>query len=217
MLANANRSYWTIQNESHQSCWWTDSGLTPTIGGAGSNLLGPGEQYESPAGAASPDVIMIVGSSGRQQFSAFEVSLTPNVGSLNTLAVYGTNSLSAQVLGGGHVYSEVLRWEQRVQVSVWAPTAKLREALTDAFISVIGTDDKPFLDLGDGTSSFFRLSAPPVYKDDGQLSKNIYESHTIYTAEYSILSNYAATQVGETTTTYQLPDVNQSIPLIQGV
>ena len=134
------------------------------------------------------------------------VSAFPNGSSVT---VSGSRGVKCNIGGSGTITQEVLRVEQRMQISVWAPTAfsnsgnpaidnplSLRSAITDVIISNIGSEANPFLITADGKYVRVKLSAPPRYVDDSQSDYNVYESHIIFTAEYAYYNTDNATQVG---------------------
>jgi hypothetical protein len=109
----------------------------------------------------------------------------------------------------GTVLTFASRFEQRIQVSTWTPNASsstnnlafdenagLRASVCDAIISNVGTDMNMWYDLPDATALRLRLSALPTYIDDSQTDYNLYVSHMIFLAEYTLVSSNSATQVG---------------------
>ena len=135
--------------------------------------------------------------------------------------VTGVVALQCNVGSTGTVTQETSRFEQRIKVSTWTPTAYkntgdpindpnkgLRAAVTDAIINAVGTESNMWYDMGDGTSARFRLTALPFYVDDSQSDYNLYESHIVYLAEYSLVSVTPVTQVGVVELDIVLPTGN---------
>lgn len=134
----------------------------------------------------------------------------------SSVTISGATGVKCNVGTVGSVTSFASRFEQRIQVSVWTPTAyqntgnpsvdtplSLRSAVCDAIINAVGTDMNMWYVLPDGTYARIRLSAIPAYKDDSQADYNLYEAHLIFLVEYVLQTTLSATQVGvieETTT-----------------
>lgn len=135
---------------------------------------------------------------------------TPLSATSSGAAITFTNatSISPRIGTTGTITNVVMAWEQMIQVSVWAPNAAMRAALTDIIISNVGTQVNPWLDLGDTTGVYLKLTAAPRYTDESQSDYNLYESHTRYLAQYEILNVVPAAQVVQISETFQLPNAS---------
>jgi hypothetical protein len=126
-----------------------------------------------------------------------------------TVVIYGLTLVHCNIGTTGTVTQFQSRYEQRIQVSIWTPSAyqntgvpdvdtpvSLRAAVVDAIINNVGTDMNMWYALPDTTSVRLRLSAMPFPKDESQSDYNVYESHMVFLAEYVLQSVVSATQVG---------------------
>lgn len=123
-----------------------------------------------------------------------------------SVAVSGVSDVHCNIGSTGSVAREVARYEQMLDVAVYAasaydptggPNDNLRSLIVDAIMRSVGTKKTFDYDLGDGTSSFIRQSTPPVYKDNSQTDFGVFEAHIVCKAQYPVLDVEQATQLVE--------------------
>jgi len=126
-----------------------------------------------------------------------------------TVIIYGLTNVHCNIGTIGTMTQFQSRFEQRIQVSVWTPSAyqntgvplvdtpvSLRASVVDAIINNVGTDMDMWYALPDTSSVRLRLFALPTPKDESQSDYNVYEAHMIFLAEYVLQSVISGTQVG---------------------
>ncbi len=102
----------------------------------------------------------------------------------NVVTVLGTPYCTVNIGGQVTFVAEARRTMLPVQVSIWAPQAKYRDAMSKQIENGVGLATTPFQKAYDNAAIWVRLRGAPRWVGISQHSYSLYEAHFIFECEY---------------------------------
>lgn len=102
----------------------------------------------------------------------------------NVITVLGTPYCTVKIGGQVTFVAEARRTMLPMQVSIWTPQAKYRDAMSKQIENNVGLATTPFQQAHDNAAIWVRLRGAPRWAGISQHSYSLYEAHFIFECEY---------------------------------